>query len=640
MSEARGVVGLMRRSAVVAGLIAVLAGCSSDSESAPADAGIVADLAEPEVTDAADDASVAEDAQVPEDTTAAADLGPELPPGPVDGTACDDANACTEGDVWTAGVCAGTAKSCDDTLTCTTDSCVEGVCANTLQADFCLLVADATTITECVADGAYAKTKPCSRCEATGGVPIFLDGDDGDPCDDGNVCTQGDLCVNGACVPLETTTCEDKGPCLSTVCDPTAGCNFPAQPGPCDDGNKCTSSDVCQSGVCGGDEVVCDDGDPCTDDKCTEKNGCVTTPSKLCDDGDPCTTDLCAVGGTCSHVENTGACDDGQPCTTGEVCTSHVCAGGTATDCDDDTNCTIDSCDPTEGCKHDFDETATCSDGFICTIDDKCVAGLCLGTKGACSYCPPPVTQKALKIIGLTFPSEGQPGVGLDVDADPTTCAPQNACSGGIDNAMGILAGVINDPVAQSITDGAMMYVVDLSQLTTDGEPFPFAVMDTKRSATSEAQNCNYMKEECGYIVSQFSFDPSCQPYFGASDARVNGTKFTAGGKGTVMTIAVALASQLIPITFVNARVEGYVTFDPLTKEVIALSGIIGGASPKQQLYDTINNLDPALLPVDKNLVLGFIDTILVNDIDLDGDGTKDAASAAMRFVTIPANLE
>ena len=66
---------------------------------------------------------------------------------------------------------------------------------------------------------------------------------DGQGCDDGNLCTTFDVCNGGWCFG-------------SPVADGTA----------CDDQNPCTTDDVCQWGWCGGsalaDGTVCNDGTP------------------------------------------------------------------------------------------------------------------------------------------------------------------------------------------------------------------------------------------------------------------------------------------------------------------------------------------------------------------------------------------
>jgi len=106
----------------------------------------------------------------------------------------------------------------------------------------------------------------------------------------------------------------------------------------CNDGNACTTSDKCTSGVCGGTaastSTPCDDGNLCTTgDHCDGAKHCVGAP-KSC-----AATDTCHLAGTCNPA--TGACsnpakadgdscDDGRACTAGDVCTAGVCAGHAA----------------------------------------------------------------------------------------------------------------------------------------------------------------------------------------------------------------------------------------------------------------------------------------------------------------------
>ncbi len=635
----------MRKLLMTCGIVAfAAAGCTEDSAIAMgADVANSTDVtATPdttggiETTETSDTVSPTPDSEISIDVPADAEAPPDDVPEvcPVD-TPCDDGDPCTDGDVCDGlGGCSGP-PTCDDGLACTTDACSEaGACSHTFEAGYCVALD-----VECVADGDIGVTLPCLRCDASAGVPVFLDVKDGDPCSDGDACTLVERCLDGECLFSAALGCPEKGPCVDAVCDPGAGCVYPEKSGACDDGSLCTTEDACYGPVCTGNELVCDDQDPCTNDKCTDKLGCVTTPSDLCDDGKPCTADVCSGGGACTNTPYDGACEDGDPCTKGETCTDNVCSGGSDVACDDGTPCTTDFCSPGIGCQHHFDDDAVCSDGYSCTSGDTCVAGLCLGNKDFCGQCPKPVTGDALKIVQLTFATDGLPGSALDIDEDPTTCAPDGKCSGGIDNAMGVLAPFINDPISQSMEAGSILYAVDLSQLTTDGEPFPFSVLDAKLGMSALSSGCDFMAQECDYVASQFSFDPSCTPYFGLPNATVNGATFKAGGKGYVMTIAVAFGNTTIPITLVNARVEAVVVRDPVTKVIVGLSGIFGGASPKQQLYDTIANLNDALLPVDKTVVLGLIDSLVVNDIDLDENGGKDAASVAMRFITIPGNL-
>lgn len=82
-----------------------------------------------------------------------------------------------------------------------------------------------------------------------------------------------------------------------------------ADGGSCSDGNACTQTDICQSGVCtGSNPVVCAALDQCHD-------------AGACDTGT----------GTCSNpiAPDGTTCDDADACTAGEACSGGRCAGGT-----------------------------------------------------------------------------------------------------------------------------------------------------------------------------------------------------------------------------------------------------------------------------------------------------------------------
>lgn len=149
-------------------------------------------------------------------------------------------------------------------------------------------------------------------------------------------------------------------------------------------GNQCKHTN--QFGMCTGSITGCVKGKPvcnapepapesCNgiDDNC---NG--TTDEGLCDDGNECTTDACNTDGSCKHAKLTGTpCDDGNVCTTIEQCAAGVCVGGNLLDCNDNDQCSLDSCDPFTGCKHVPASEGVCpDDGNVCT-QDVCKNGAC-----------------------------------------------------------------------------------------------------------------------------------------------------------------------------------------------------------------------------------------------------------------------
>jgi hypothetical protein len=99
-----------------------------------------------------------------------------------------------------------------------------------------------------------------------------------------------------------------SGPYQVTVTEFATACAAPGSDGTsCDDGNACTSSDVCQSGSCVGtpvtDGMPCSDGNACTGPDTCQSGVCNTSPlpnGTPCDDGDPCTRPDTCEAGTCT----------------------------------------------------------------------------------------------------------------------------------------------------------------------------------------------------------------------------------------------------------------------------------------------------------------------------------------------------
>ncbi len=185
---------------------------------------------------------------------------------PLDVT-CTDDNPCTIGDTCVSGYCVyGYPDACNDGNPCTDDSCLSP--ANT---------------------------------EATPGCQHMPNGG---PCDDGDACTGGDTCSGAICLPGTASGCDDNNACTNDFCSTVGGgCGhgLNADVTVCDDGNACTNDDACDpvSGKCvGATPVVCQPDGACLSSACDPLAGCTFAP--LCDDGDPCTADACDAN-VCSH---------------------------------------------------------------------------------------------------------------------------------------------------------------------------------------------------------------------------------------------------------------------------------------------------------------------------------------------------
>jgi hypothetical protein len=344
---------------------------------------------------------------------------------PVDGLACDDGNLCTLGDLCADGTClpGESLRECDDFNPCTQDTCDPlGGCVYTPMDDLpcedgnLCTAGDLCKSSVCLpgdpvtcADDNFCTTDGCSPLFGCKFVNNSL------PCDDQDPCTSGDQCFGGVCKKgPELTDCDDGNTCTSEWCSPGAGCQYEAIWAACSDGNGCTFGDHCEDGECVHEwEMDCLDDNPCTDDLCDPNFGCANVlNSAPCDDGNACTVGDQCVNGACKKGSGKLSCFDENPCVVGScdpllgcvvtaksdfpcddgnICTvNDYCAGGEChpgaddvIDCEDGNVCTGDWCDPVLECVHENIE-AKCDDKNLCTKNDECSEGSCLGLPVNC----------------------------------------------------------------------------------------------------------------------------------------------------------------------------------------------------------------------------------------------------------------
>ncbi|MSQ83937.1 MAG: hypothetical protein EXR77_13820 [Myxococcales bacterium] len=280
--------------------------------------------------------------------------------------ACTDSNACTDKDLCSAGKCVpGKDLTCDDSKFCTADSCASATgCVNTNKPSgpnaacdgtsangYCYKAVKATANwqsaeTACIAwGGNLASIASAIENNAVSKTAVGI-------CGNVNAWIGlNDIAVEGAYKWTDGTAFGYKNWAVgqpNNVNNQDAGqMSNPA--GTWDD--EVTSASpgcyVCKRAL----PVLCDDVNKCTTvDLCDSKGACIGSTAPNCNDNNVCTNDSCDPKLGCVNAANTVACNDGNACTTLDTCAASACKGGVAPNCDDALECTIDTCDATKGC--------------------------------------------------------------------------------------------------------------------------------------------------------------------------------------------------------------------------------------------------------------------------------------------------
>jgi hypothetical protein len=435
------------------------------------------------------------------------------------------------------------------------------------------------------------------KCGGTGGCK-HLNNDL--PCDaDGSICTEKDTCQDGKCVPGKQKLCDDKNECTTDTCDPKTGCKFDNADGAlCNaDDNECTQKDACKDGSCTpGKPKACNSDDGCVLGKCkidtgkcdyqfqegapcNDGNPCTTAEickgdlckgkAFDCDDKTPCTTDSCDPKTGCKHDPVAGPCDDGDKCTKADNCDMGKDAGkcvgkpiDVAKECDDSNACTVDLCDPVTGCTVKPQTGGKCDDGNSCTEGDTCKDGKCVAeSSGACActgdadcaakedgnlcngtlYCaksalPFQCKVKESTIIKCDESQNGQcqtiacdPGVGkcklnkkpegLECDADGSLCTKGDACKDGACAAGSVQQCDDKNVCTDDSCDPKQGCVFKPNSLPCDADTNPCTENDTctagtcvagkPKACTTDDQcidgKCSTKSGKCEYLVKESS---------------------------------------------------------------------------------------------------------------------------------------
>jgi hypothetical protein len=177
--------------------------------------------------------------------------------------------------------------------------------------------------------------------------------------------------------------CDDRIACTIDHCE-AGSCTHTPCTDCCPDELTCVEGSGCIAGVTLCDtDAECGDGIPCTLDRCRDADRCEHAPEDaLCGSGEICLGAVGCIPEPPTTCETDADCDVGIACVASWRCEVEFgCQFVSLLDCDDDDECTVDSCsEAAGGCTHalrdlDMDGHAdgACEGGDDCDDDDAAV---------------------------------------------------------------------------------------------------------------------------------------------------------------------------------------------------------------------------------------------------------------------------
>ena len=297
---------------------------------------------------------------------------------------------------------------CTSNTDCQSGWCVqhmgEGICSKACQEECpegwdCKQVAgtDPDVVFICVSNFANL-CRPCAdgdACNSSGeATDACIDyGDEGafcgGKCGENGDCPWGFSCKDSVTVDgVELQQCvNDAGVCPCTDSSVALGLWTP-----CEIDNEfgaCAGKRICDKDGLGACDAQVPEIESCNglDDDC---DGETDEPAlvggdyvNLCQDDNDCTEDTCSGTEGCLNTPfEAASCDDGNPCSAADHCEDGQCLSQLV-ECEDNNECTDNVCTETGGCEFP-PVVGPCDDGDPCTLADQCDGGECNGTPVAC----------------------------------------------------------------------------------------------------------------------------------------------------------------------------------------------------------------------------------------------------------------
>lgn len=334
-------------------------------------------------------------------------------------------------------------------------------------------------------------------------------------------------------------------------------------------------------------------------DAAPEVAECTLSAPGDCDDTNPCTVDKCKAG-KCVHTPAVvgAACGTAKACTTAGDC---ACVNPKKTG---------------DNCTECVDPAAT---GPNCVVTGSC-------------QLPSAWSGAVQAVSSLTIAPATE---GCDLDGDGKV---NNAMAKGLS---GLLKSV-NDSLNKGVADGSAAWLLHMPNWTTNGSEFAMSVMTGKLDAACDTQSptakCQYLVDKTAYDTS--SAAPTCPAAITYPNTAAFGGLIGAPDIGQVVPITMYF--QGVALTVIVHQASVAAKYAASGTSVTSTAGINCGVILKSDVLAAISAIPEAQLQqlgMDAATMNAMVTGMLKEDIDADGDGTKDSYSFAYLWQAVPAKI-
>lgn len=330
-----------------------------------------------------------------------------------------------------------------------------------------------------------------------------------------------------------------------------------------------------------------------------------------------------ASAATDSGAEAPDAADGCGQCKTGQTCVAGKCIGEADCDgkCAANQICSDGQCiEVPEPCG------GPCAKGQVCDITAADGKGLCIVP--TCTL-PTTWTTDLQKVAMMSILASDK---GCDLDDDGVS-----------NNSLGAIAELVGKSFEDTFKGGSVIMVLEAADWKTDGSAFDINVLQGELDAVNA--DCDLVTSSCIYKITPTSYDLAtpgsgvCTPVSVFADAKINKGILTAGGPKQDFQMVLGLAGIGFKVKVSAATLSAEVSDEKGWKTMT--NGRLCGVVLKKDLEAAIDKVpDAELQPVGgKAVVKSLLNTLVVPDIDTDGDSVNDGISAALTVTGIGAQI-